>query len=147
MAIYDTIIWLQSQSNGKLFPAAQFTADTDMATRGWVSLTSVERPEVVVTTFTVDEVQAAGGGEPPYIDVEARVNAILGRHDLRVPWLESVERDERPAAGVSFQDFLKTYRPPRLLYRDIFTPGRFAEKASTESREQFERGGGVVTRL
>ena len=46
---YDTILWLQSQATSKRFPIVQFSGDTDMVTQGWVSLTSIERPEIVVT--------------------------------------------------------------------------------------------------
>lgn len=147
MAIYDTIIWLRSLSTGKCFPSVQFTADTDMATCGWISLTSVERPEIIVTQLTGNEFRAAGSESPSYTEVEGRVNAILGRNDLRVPWLASAEPDERHAAPDSFPGFLKTHRPVRLLYRDIFDPDSVAEEVSTQSREQFEHDGGVVTRL
>ena len=45
--IYDTILWLQSSEDEKPFPIVQFTANTDMATDGWVSLTSTEHPEAL----------------------------------------------------------------------------------------------------
>lgn len=147
MEIYDTVIWLRSQSSGKLFPAVQFAADTDTATDGWVCLTSVERPEIVVTKITASEHQATATSLLANVDVEGRVNAVLGRHDLRIVWLVSAESAELPAAGASFQEFRKTYRPPRLYYRDIFDSDSLAECVSMESREQFERGGGVFTVL
>lgn len=46
--IYDTILWLQSQATAKQFPIVEFSADTDMITNGWLSLTSINQPEIVV---------------------------------------------------------------------------------------------------
>ena len=53
--VYHTILWLESQATKKRFPIVQFSGDTDMATMGWESLTSTERPEIVVTQRTADE--------------------------------------------------------------------------------------------
>lgn len=50
--IYDTIVWLQSDTSAEQFPIVEFSADTDMATLGWVSLTSTDQPEIVVTQVT-----------------------------------------------------------------------------------------------
>ena len=142
MTIYDTILWLESQATGRRFPMAQFSADTDMATAGWVSLTSIASHEIVVAQMTAEEYNA---GEPfEYTLLENRINAALHRADLRVPWLVQVEERGPEATGLSFQDFSKAYRPPRLLYRDIFAEGSLAEKVSEMSRESFERGGGKL---
>ena len=36
------IAWCRSRSDGREFPIAQFSADTDMVTNGWASLTTAE---------------------------------------------------------------------------------------------------------
>ena len=146
--IYDTILWLQSQKTGRRFPIVQFSADTDMATDGWVSLTSVERSDVVVTQLTNEEYRStAAGAVGGYLQLEERVNAALHRNDLRHSWLVRVEEKGPSGMGLSFQEFRKVYQPPKLFYRDILSAGGVAEEISRVSRSQFEREGGSVVVL
>jgi len=147
MTIYDTILWLESHSTGRRFPTVLFSADTDMATAGWESLTSISRHEVVVTQLTAEEFRATARDPSTYVQVENRVNATLGRDDLRVPWLVRVEERGPQGAGLSFQEFRKVYRPPRLLYRDILALDSLAEEQSRVSREEFEGSGGRLVVL
>jgi hypothetical protein len=142
MTIYDTIVWLRSLSSDKLFPTVQFNADTDMATMGWISLTSVVGPEIVVTQLTPGEFEIAAADSFEYVRVEDRVNAILCRDDLRVPWLERIERRGPQATDLSWEEFRNAYRPARLLYRDILVSESLAEEAYRQSRKQFEHDGG-----
>jgi hypothetical protein len=145
MAIYDTILWLESQATGRHFPTVLFSADTDMATAGWESLTSIHRHEIVVTQLTAEEFQATARNPSAYVQVENRVNAVLGRDDLRVPWLARIEERGPQAAGLSFQAFRNAHRPPRLLYRDILVVNSLSEERFRESREEFEsRGGSLI---
>lgn len=96
--IYDTILWLKSQTTGKRFPVVVFSADTDMVTEGWVALTSIERPEIVVTQMTAEEYQS--GGEPSgYLQVETHVTDVRGRSDLKGFWLVRV-KETAPVEGV-----------------------------------------------
>jgi hypothetical protein len=142
--IYDTILWLESKSCGKRFPVVLFSADTDMATAAWVALTSTERPEVVVTQMTVEEYNANERGFPL---VEARVNRSLSRTDLRHVPLIRVEDTAPGDKGQTFQEFKKTYRPRKCIYRDIYDPRGEAEEKTRESREHFESAGGRVVLL
>jgi len=142
MTIYNTILWLESQRTGGRFPMAQFSGDTDMVTAGWVSLTSISCHEIVVTQLTAEESQASASEPSAYVQVENRVNAALGRDDLRIPWLVRIEERGSQAVGLSFQEFRKVYRPPRLLYRDILAPDSLSEELSRVSREEFESSGG-----
>jgi hypothetical protein len=144
--IYDTILWLKSQTTGKRFPVVVFSADTDMVTEGWVALTSIERPEIVVTQMTAEEYQS--GGEPSgYLQVETRVNGVLGRSDLKCSWLVRVEETGPSGKGLSFQEFCRVSQPPRLFFRDVFNTDFLAEEDSRVSRTEFERGGGKVVVL
>jgi hypothetical protein len=80
--IYDTILWLESESTGKRFSTVLFSADTDMPTLGWVTLTSVETNEVFVTQLTAEEFRAtAKRSRSGYLQAEKRINAALGRVD------------------------------------------------------------------
>ncbi|KAG8152818.1 hypothetical protein [Burkholderia catarinensis] len=145
--IYDTILWLQSNTSAKQFPIVEFCADTDMATLGWVSLTSTDRPEIVVTQVTAEEFRAIANGPDGYLAVERRVNAALKRSDLKCSWLARVEEVTPTAKGLSFQEFRKAYQPPKLSFRDILHPDSLAREVSRTTRSEFERNGGKVVIL
>lgn len=142
--IYDTIVWLQSQATSHQFPIVQFSGDTDMVTAGWVSLTSIDKPEIVVTQTTAAEHHAIAQGHDGYLQVENRINVALGRTDLRCAWLVRVEETSPMIQGTTFQKFRKSYRPPKLLFRDILGIESLASEASRTTRSEFERGGGKV---
>ena len=145
MSMYETILWLQSEATGRRFPIAQFSADTDMVTMGWVSLTSTSSQEVVVTQMLASENSAGGIAASEHL-VESRVNAALGRSDLRAVPLMRVEPRGPSAEGLSFQEFRKVCQSPRLLYRDIFVEGSLAERVDEVSLQDFESSGGSLTR-
>jgi hypothetical protein len=143
-SIYDTILWLKSESTGKQFPVVLFSADTDMATAGWVALTSVEKHEVVVTELTVEEYRATTNGSSGYLQVEKRINAALGRADLKCPWYVRAEESGPSGKTLSFQEFREVYRPPVIYYRDIFQPDAVAREVSRVSLSHFEQTGGKL---
>jgi hypothetical protein len=145
--IYDTILWLKSRSTGKRFPIVEFTADTDMPIAGWVCLASIRHTEVVVTQLTQSELEATGSVPDAYAQVESRVNRELGRDDLRCSWIIRVEEAGPRGQGMSFQDFLQVYQPPKVWFRDIFDPTGEAEEDARVHRTDFEREGGRVTLL
>ncbi|WP_175821932.1 hypothetical protein [Burkholderia sp. BCC0419] len=142
--IYDAIVWLQSNISAKQFPIVEFSADTDMATMGWVSLTSTDRPEIVVTQVTADEFHAIAEGTDGYLAVEHRVNAALKRSDLKCSWLACVEEVGSSVAGGSFQGFREAYRPPKVSFRDILHSDSLAHEVSRTTRSEFEHNGGKV---
>ncbi|KVH35431.1 hypothetical protein [Burkholderia cepacia] len=143
-AIYDTIVWLQSDTSAKQFPIVEFSADTDMATLGWVSLASTVRPEIVVTQVTADEFRAIAHGTDGYLAVENRVNAVLERFDLKCSWLAHVEEVTPSVNGASFQAFRNKCRRPKLFFRDILHTDSFAQEVGRTTRAEFERNGGKV---
>ncbi|AZQ55758.1 hypothetical protein [Burkholderia cenocepacia] len=142
--IYDTIVWLQSNASAEQFPIVAFSADTDMATMGWVSLTSTDRPEIVVTQVTAEEFRAIAEGTDGYLAVEHRVNAALERSDLKCSWLARVEEAGSNVAGGSFQTFREAYRPPKLFFRDILHDDSLAQEVGRTTRSEFEHDGGKV---
>lgn len=143
--IYDSILWMKSEKTGKKFPAVQFAADTDMATAGWVSLTSRVNHDLVVTTMTDDEFNQTAADASGYQIVEARVNQALKRTDLVCTWLAHVVEPSYDVdiATLSFQDYRKIAKPPRLLYRDIYSDDGYATVETEVSRQEFERKGGT----
>lgn len=145
-ADHYTILWLTSESTGRRFPAASFSADTDMVTTGRVSLTGVANHDVVVATLTDDELRDTMTDTAGYLRLEGRINAQLGRTDLACCWLTAVEQPtyDVDVATLSFQQFRKLHRPPRLFYRDIYSPDGRASVEKEVTRRTFERQGGRV---
>jgi hypothetical protein len=141
--IYDTILWLQSSKDEKPFPIVRFSADTEMATEGWVSLTSIERSEIVVAQLTGEEYRATFEGTEGYLQLERRTNHALSRSDLKCSWLVRVEQPEQTGKNSSFMAFYNE-RLPKLLYRDIFRNDILAEVISIVSLSEFEQGGGKL---
>ncbi|MDR3418745.1 MAG: hypothetical protein P4L83_21435 [Nevskia sp.] len=146
-SIYDTILWLKSESTGRQFLVVLFSADTDMATAGWVAFTSLEKHEIVVTELTAEEYRATANGSSGYLQAEKRINAALGRTDLKCPWIVRAEDAGPGGKGLSFQEFRKVYRPPIIYYRDIFQSDAVdavAQEVSRVSLRQFEQAGGKL---
>lgn len=143
-SIYDTILWLKSESTGREFPTVLFSADTDMETAGLVALTSVEKHELVVAELTADEYRATANDLAGYLQVESRINGALGRGDLKCPWFVRAEESGSSGKGFAFEEFGKVYRPPIIYYRDIFQSGAVAREVSRVSLSQFEQAGGKL---
>jgi len=118
-----TILQLHSEAAGQPFPSAMFSADTDMLTDGWISLTSVDESEIVITMVTPEEHQSPDR----FLMCERRLNDELKRSDLRAVWLVRAE-----ATG-------------DLFYRDILAAKGEARLISKMSVADFERAGGKIT--
>jgi hypothetical protein len=145
--IYDTILWLQSRTTARRFPTVELSADVDFATNGWVSLTSINGPRIVVTQANAEEhaaVARSETGESGFLLVERRVNAALARSDLRCTWLVRVEDHRTIPKEESFRRFAEAYRAPTLLYRDIYSAESVAVEVSRTTRSAFESTGGTV---
>ena len=117
-----------------------FSGDTDMVTDGWVSLTSIDRPEIVITEVTSDEHNVPDG----LLRCEGRINSELARSDLRIVWLSRVVDRTTSQPGMSFQEFQRAYIPPQCFYRDIFDPHGEATVIREESLDSFRSSGGRV---
>jgi hypothetical protein len=112
-----------------------FSGDTDMTTMGLISLSSIEKPEVVIAYDRgTDEVSFA-----------EQLSASLNRNDLRlVPFLRA-EQLGGVTPGTSFQEFRAAYREPRLLYRCPYCRSGEAVAVEEQSFTEFARGGGTIT--
>ena len=111
---------IKCDSCGEEFPDFIFVADTDMVTYGCLSLTNKNK-EIALTL----------AGEAESIkDVEERIGQ--GFHVLEVEY-----EDRTPSTkGQSFQDFLKTYKPPLPIYHCIYCHSK-AFVNRTETKDQF----------
>ena len=49
-------------------------------------------------------------------DLQHRIGAELGRHDLKMATVLRIESGNDMPAGTSFAEFRKAYRPPVLVY-------------------------------
>lgn len=129
-----SIRWLQS-STGARFLIAVLTADTDMVLRGWETLSSVQFPEIVVTSLTADEdrILCNGRWEDYAVCVEARLEKQLGRNDLRVIQAER-RSDSEVKAGAA-----------RIAYRDVLAHDACtATEVQQVSLVEFLKGGGRI---
>jgi hypothetical protein len=122
MELDITILKLRSEVTGRHFYSVVFSGDTDMVTDSWISLPSIEYREIIVTTVTPEEHQAANG----FLRCERRVNTELRRSDLRAVWLQRVG-----SGGV-------------LFYRDIFASRGEAAVVAEMPVAEFEREGGKI---
>ena len=113
--------WVRSATSNREFPVLVFSADVDFVTEGMVSLTSVERNEVIATRAENDEWSE---GDPRAI--ESRVNRELSRQDLR------------------HVDFLRA-EEDRFVYSDLFSAGGEACGTRRQTLREFREAGGVVT--
>lgn len=144
LALCDTVLWLESQTTSRHFPVALFSADTDMATDGWLSLTSIDQPFIVITRATQDEHFRVPQSTDGYLRAERRINTALGRTDLRCNWLVGIENTTEAAGTISFKAFRHVYQPPTLLFRDIHAQASFAGEISRTTCSEFERNGGKI---
>ena len=130
-----SIRWLQS-STGERFPIVVLTADTDMVTMGWETLSSVRSPEIVITSLTSEEydIPFHGRSEDYAARVEARLEQQLGRDDLRIIHVERHSDDEVKAGAA------------RVAYRDILAQDAFTatEVQRTSLAEFLEVGGRIL---
>ena len=139
-----SILWLRSLRTGRRFPAVLFSGDTDMATNGLFSLSSISGAEVVVTELFGEDYTASTPS------LEARFNARLGRSDLRhVSIVRVVRHTVEPSPGLTFREVLASLRPSEVFYCDIFDAEGEGEAVveREESMEQFRASGGVVTQV
>jgi hypothetical protein len=111
------------------FPVFTFSADTDMVTNGCIALTGREHQDIVLTMMRPSE-------SPE--DVNRRIG--LG--------YKVVEVEYKPAKNKTtsgFQDFLKSYQPPRVMYKCIYCEGTGAA-IKEESKAEFMTHGTIQVR-
>ncbi len=106
------------------FPVFTFSADTDMVTYGYISMTNLKTKDIGV-------VSAASGEN--YEALVARASVAFGPgFGFSAPLIKPANGN----AGVSFQEFLKSYQPPVVSYSCIFCSG-VASAVGTETVPEF----------
>lgn len=136
--VEGTVSVLRCEAEEHLTPHFTFSGDTDMATAGLASLSSVVSDEIVIAELRSNELDDASGGIFQY-----RINQLLRRDDLRFLRLRRLEPAAGPA-GTSFQDFQQAYAPARLVF---FCPlcDSDAVAARTETPADYTQRGGTLT--
>lgn len=139
--VEGTVSILDCKTCGQTSSHLIFSGDTDMGTWGLASLTSTTANEIVILKAEPPEWNDETGQM-----LEARVNKQLSRDDLRFVRLLRAEEIACPAR-MSFQDFHKIYRAPRLTY--LCPKCGVGEAVSGRSVEpsEYQREGGCVTLL
>jgi hypothetical protein len=114
-----------------------------MVTNGLGSVTSCERNEVVLAEVTADEWSHVGVDD--WASFERRLSKQLGRNDLRVVRLLSVQDKPTADRGESFQDSRKRYTPPILIYSCACCGGGRSRSVRQTTVEEFEQSGGKIS--
>ena len=142
MKIPGYIEWAKSQSTGKEFPVFIACADIDYVTDGLCSVTSITDNLIVVGQATSDEYKQ--GPREGAEEFQRRANEALSREDLRAVHVEEVVEQNIDVKKLSFQEYLKQDKPPRILYTDIYATDGKAEAVREQSIEDFISEGGRV---
>ena len=124
---------------GHKVPYVTFSGDTDMVTAGLASVSSISKSEIVVGEMTPPELADKTG-----LLFENRMNAELGRDDLRIARLLRIDEADIPA-GLSFQEFQRGYVAPRLVFA---CPRCISEEAIQTERQtlaDYVYAGGMLT--
>ncbi|MBN9547083.1 MAG: hypothetical protein J0I19_16580 [Alphaproteobacteria bacterium] len=132
---------LLCRSCGKHTPYLTLSGDTDMVTNGLVSLSSIERNEIVVADTHGNELRDKDGAA-----TLGRVSGQLNRSDLRIVRLLRAESLD-VKAGPGFQAFVENHRPPSMIFS---CPHCLTGEAKVEKRlslAEYRREGGKLTIL
>ena len=142
--ICETIVCARSEISGKVFPVALLSGDTDMATAGWLALSSTTENVAVLAYLTASEWKAAQDGSAGYAAVEKRVNQALARSDLKCCEFLGVQGAASPRPGQPFQAFRREYQPPKLRFKDLMLSTGEAVEVSRLSVGEFKQAGGQL---
>lgn len=125
-----------------VFPHFLFSGEEDTDTVGLCSASSCNQNEVVIVEAEPDEWSDLESTRT--MAIEKRLAQQLGRADLKVLRLLRVERETTPAAGLSFREFQKGYKPPVLVY-SCACCGKGESRVIEEiTAGDFEKSGGQI---
>lgn len=139
--INGTVVRLQCEACGAVFPHYGFTGETDADTDGLYSATSCAANELVIAEATPDEWNEMGRGDGTL--AERNLAQQLGRNDLKIVRLLRVE-DTSSAKGLSFAEFQKVYKPPVLIYSCACCPNGESRAIEELSVVRFKKCGGRI---
>lgn len=130
------------KSNAPLFA---FDSETDNDTVGLCSAALCNSLDVVIAETTLDEWTKMESGE--LLHLPSRLSSISGLKNLHVLHVKRIEQSPGPAAGMSFSEFRKLYKPPVVIYSCPCCDGGDAIESQEFSVSKFEEIGGRVVAL
>lgn len=136
--VEGNVLILQCNKCRSIFPAVQFSGDTDMVTHHLVAATAMSGNRVALGEAQLDEAPSYGLALRQFADHTGR--------QLQASFKPVSLRESEPSmapVGVSFREFAGSYRPPRLTFDCIHCSGG-AEVIDNLSFAKFEATGGAV---
>lgn len=140
--VVGTVLRLRCQACGAVFPHFLFTGEEDGDTAGLCSASSCDQNEVVIA-----EAEPAEWNDfvlTGAMAIEKRLAQQLVRGDLKVLCLLRIEREESAAAGLSFRDFKKAYKPPVLVFSCACCADGESRAIEEIAVDDFQNSGGRI---
>ncbi|HEY0915487.1 MAG TPA: hypothetical protein VGE22_11500 [Solimonas sp.] len=137
-----TILRLQCQACGAVFPHFQFSGERETETGGLFSTSSGKADEVFIGEATADEWKDFDRAGATL--AERRLAVEQGRDDLRVIRLLRIESALTTGQGMSLADFRKSYRPPVMVYSCACCEGGESRVVGECSLKEFGNAGGCI---
>jgi hypothetical protein len=139
--VAGTILSLRCEACGSVFPHFLFLGDGDSSTAGLCSASRCRKDEVVIAEVDSSEWGALAVAESS--SIEARLMKEFSLADLKVVRLLRVEHGAS-AAGSSFGDFRKAYKPPIQIYSCVCCVNGEARSIEAVEVKRFEDSGGRI---
>lgn len=140
--VNGAVLRLRCGACAAIFPHFSFSGEEDSDTAGLYSASSCNQDEVVLAEADPSEWKDLAHGE--ITSIEKKLAQNLARDDLKVVRLLRIEHQSSAAAGSSFADFRKAYKPPVLVYSCICCSGGEARALQEMTMETFRRSGGRI---
>jgi hypothetical protein len=140
--VSGSVLLLGCHACSRVYPHFVLEGETDMQTQGIATLVSFDRAEVLIAELSVEDFSM--GAEKGLDALASRLSREFDRDDLRAVHLLRVERTLASHSSGSFQKFLKSYVPPRLVFSCPCCGGGECTSISEMSVADFRRSGGEV---
>lgn len=141
-AVEGTLLRLRCQECLSEFPHFIFSGEDDLDTEYLSSASAADTNEVAL--FQVSPQVWDRTDESRSLLIETELEKALGRNDFRVVRLLRVEEKNDSAAGLSFQDFMKGYQPPVLVFSCPCCGSGESHSIGEMTIEEFEDSGGRI---
>lgn len=141
--VEGTVLRLRCDVCGSSFAHFVFSGEDDLETAGLCSASSCVQDEIVITQTDAREWRDLADGD--VASVERRLARELARDDLKVIAVRRVEDHANEAAGMSFAEFRKVYRPPTLIYSCACCAQGESRMVEEITVSAFREGGGRVS--
>lgn len=138
--VEGAVLTLACSGCGSAFPTFQFSGDTDMATGGLGSATSVDNSTVAIGEMSADEWNDQSSGLARFAQ---RIGEAEGSDFEAVPLLRA-EAAPSSSAAVSFAQFRQTHQAPTLIFRCPRCSGQAIVTKTSIVGDYVSAGGRVV---